>query len=189
MKNAEATLFVADLRGFTRISALLSNGEVADLLREWYADCTVILKQHGASIDKFIGDCVFAYWHGTDTDIRVRAVQAARALHQVEHAPTSKTRLVLRDRHQIALNCSIGLHVGKVAIGTMGRGINTAVGDAVNIVFRIETLTRVVDRPTLVSAAFLDGWEQGRRQFDSCGFHFVKGQVEAIEVFAPRLTP
>jgi adenylate cyclase len=188
-KNVEATLFVADLRGFTRLSALLTNGEVADLLREWYADCNAILKRHGASIDKFIGDCVFAYWHGKDPDIRIRAVQAARALRDAEHEPISPTRLLLRERHNLSLDCGIGLHVGPVAIGAMGKGINTAVGDAVNIAFRIETLTRVVGRSTLVSTAFLEGWDEGRRHFDSCGFHFVKGPAEAIEVFAPRAIP
>lgn len=189
LKNAVATLLVADLRGFTQMSALLSNGEVADLLREWYADCTAILKQQGGSIDKFIGDCVFAYWHGKEPDIRIRALQAARALRVAEQMPSSPTRLLLRDRHHMALDCRIGLHIGPVAIGAMGKGINTAVGDAVNIAFRIETLTRVVDRPTLVSAAFLAGWEEGSHLFDSCGSHFVKGQTEPIEVFAPRETP
>ena len=71
-------------------------------------------------------------------------------------------------------------------MGAMGKGISTALGDAVNIAFGIESLTRVVDRPALVSAAFLDGWDQGRRHFESCGYHKVKGRSELIEVFALR---
>ena len=79
-KSVDVTLFVADLKGFTQMSAQLSADQVADLLREWYADCHAILAQYGASIDKFIGDCVFAYWHGTDADIRSRALRAARGI-------------------------------------------------------------------------------------------------------------
>ena len=71
-------------------------------------------------------------------------------------------------------------------MGAMGKGISTALGDAVNIAFGIEALTRVVDRPVLVSAAFLDGWDQGRHHFESCGYHKVKGRGELIEVFALR---
>jgi class 3 adenylate cyclase len=68
----------------------------------------------------------------------------------------------------------------------MGKGISTALGDAVNFVFRIESLTRAVDQPLLVSAAFVEGWRQGDRGFQSCGRHQVKGIAEPIEVFAPR---
>ena len=186
MRNQPVTLFVADLKGFTQMSAELSAGQVADLLSEWYADCNVILKGHGASIDKFIGDCVFAYWHGTEPEIRVRALQSAEALRAAEIAPTSPVRIALRAQRGIELDCRIGMHIGMVAIGAMGQGVNTALGDAVNMAFRIEALTRIVDRSILVSSSFLDGWEEGRSQFESCGRHQVKGQADLVEVFAPR---
>ena len=186
LRSEPVTLLVADLQGFTHLSSQLSAEQVADLLREWYADCNVILNQFGASIDKFIGDCVFAYWHGIDAESRTSALQAARALRAVELDSTSPTRTLLRQMKNIVLDCRIGLHVGEVAIGAMGKGVNTALGEAVNIAFRIEALTRSVERPTLVSAAFLDGWEEGRPYFESCGFHEIRGQSEPIEVFALR---
>ncbi len=73
-----------------------------------------------------------------------------------------------------------------MALGSMGEGINTALGNAVNVAFRIESLTRVVDQPILVSAAFTEAWADRPTQFRSCGNHEVKGEFEeAIEVFAP----
>jgi adenylate cyclase len=185
--SIEATLLVADLRGFTKMSAQLSPGEVADLLREWYTDCMDILKRHRASIDKFIGDCVFAYWYRADADARRSALMAAQALRRIEGMSTSPARQSLRANHNLSLDCRIGLHVGEVAIGTMGRGINTAVGDAVNIAFRIESLTRLIDRPALVSRDFVEGWEDAPETFEPCGHHRVKGQDAPIEVFAPRM--
>jgi adenylate cyclase len=186
LRHDAVTLFVADLKGFTLMSSRLSPEQVANLLREWYADCNAILKQHGASIDKFIGDCVFAYWHGTDPVIRASAVEAALALRAAEIGATSPTREFLKARMDIVLDCRIGLHLGDVAIGAMGRGINTALGDAVNIAFRIEGLTRKLDEPILASTAFLQGWEHGRDLFQSAGSHAVKGHPEMIEVFALR---
>ena len=186
LRNQEVTLLVGDLQGFTHMSSLLSPDQVADLLREWYADCDSILKHFGASIDKFIGDCVFAYWHGHDAETRAKALHAARALRAVEIDSTSPTRVLLKQQMNIVLDCRIGLHVGVVAMGAMGKGVNTALGDAVNMAFRIEGLTRKVDRPELVSSAFLDGWEEGRPYFESCGFHEVKGQAAMIEVFSLR---
>lgn len=184
--SEELTLFVADLRGFTRMSELLAADQVAELLREWYADCQAILRQHGASIDKFIGDSVFAYWHGVEPDTRRRALGAAMQLRSVEVDPVTPTRVHLFADKGISLDCRIGMHVGMVAMGPMGKGISTALGDAVNTVFRIEGLTRAVGEPLLVSAAFVDGLESDGVAFRSCGSHQVKGRAEPIEVFAPR---
>lgn len=188
-KSVPTTIMVADLKGFTAICSMLSSGQVADLLREWYADCDLILKRYGASIDKFIGDCVFAYWHGTETELRVKAVQAAEALRAIEQVPASPTRTLLAASHGIRLDCRIGIHLGQVAVGSMGKGINTALGDAVNIAFRIEGLTRATGRPILVSAAFLEGWEGAENLFEPCGTHAIKGHPDPIEVFAPRSIP
>ncbi|WP_274627427.1 adenylate/guanylate cyclase domain-containing protein [Arvimicrobium flavum] len=180
------TMFVADLKGFTQISALLSAEQVADLLREWYADCRAVLREFGASIDKFIGDCVFAYWHGTEPAIRLKALHAAEALRAVEIWACSPTRQLLRDEYGITLDCRIGLHVGEAAIGSMGKETNTALGDAVNVAFSVEALTRVVDRPALASAAFIEDWAEGHDLFERCGSHPIKGHAEAVEVFAPK---
>lgn len=178
------TLLVADLRGFTALSAQLSASEVADLLREWYADCNSIMRKGGATIDKFIGDCVFAYWHGTEPDIRAKAVEAARTLRNSDATSTSPTRLMLKTQKNISLDCRVGLHVGDAAMGAMGKGINTAVGDAVNIVFRIESLTRQLDTGVLASAAFVLDWPPGRDLFEPRGSHEVKGHPDKIEVFS-----
>jgi adenylate cyclase len=166
------TLLVADLKGFTELSARLPSGEVADLLRHWYVGCETVLRRHGASIDKFIGDCVFAYWHQTDPQIRRAALSAAVDLREIA---------VPGD---IVLDCRVGLHCGPVALGAMGKGVNTALGDAVNMTFRIEALTRVVDEPILASSALVAGWAEARGLLLSRGHHRLKGYAEDIEVFA-----
>ncbi len=186
MVTRPVTLLVADLRGFTALSAQLAADEVADILREWYADCNSIMRQRGATIDKFIGDCVFAYWHGTEPDIRAQAVEAARALRNSEGSGTSPARLMLKAQKNISLDCRIGLHVGEAAMGAMGKGINTALGDSVNLVFRIESLTRQLDTGVLASAAFVVDWEQGRDLFEPRGSHEVKGHPDKVEVFSMK---
>lgn len=184
VKTQNVTLLVGDLKGFTHLSSQISAEQVADLLREWYADCNAIMKRTGAMIDKFIGDCVFAYWPGTEADIRAKAVDAARSLREAEAEAGTPTRKLLRESKNIILDCRIGLHLGEVAIGSMGKGINTALGDAVNLAFRIEGLTRAVNKPVLASAAFLSGWDAGTDLFEGCGAHEVKGHPDKVEVFA-----
>lgn len=185
VKTVEATLLVGDLKGFTSISAQLSAEEVAAMLREWYADCDSILKSRGAVIDKFIGDGVFAYWPATDQETRLRATEAARLLSSAEGSH-SATRKWLQEAKGITVQCNIGLNIGPVALGAMGRGVNTAVGEAVNITFRIESLTRKLEQPVLASAAFVEGIEGAPSLFENVGTHNVKGQPEPVEVYALR---
>ncbi len=186
VKTQQATLLVGDLKGFTLLSSQISAEQVADLLREWYADCNAIMKRCGAMIDKFIGDCVFAYWMGTDHGIRAKALEAAKALRNSDAVANAPTRALLKEKNNITLDCRIGLHMGEVAIGSMGRGINTALGDAVNLAFRIEGLTRQLDKGILASASFLDGWEEGHELFVPCGLQDVKGHPVKIEIFTPK---
>ena len=182
VKTVQATLLVGDLKNFTNISSQLTAEEVASMLREWYADCESILKPRGAVIDKFIGDGVFAYWPANDLDTRRRAIEAAMLLSRAE-ASHSATRKWLAEHKGITVQCNIGLNVGPVALGAMGRGVNTAVGEAVNITFRIESLTRKLEQPVLASAAFISGLPEAGSIFRHAGTHVVKGQPDPVEVY------
>ncbi|MDB6138357.1 MAG: Adenylate cyclase, class 3, partial [Verrucomicrobiaceae bacterium] len=188
LKTISATLLVGDLRDFTRISSRLTAEEVGNMLREWYADCEAILKPRGAVIDKFIGDGVFAYWPKVDVKSRAMAVEAAQLLSRPEanHSPTRKR---VTEELGIAIQCNVGLHVGKVALGTMGRGVHTAVGEAVNVTFRIESLTRKLGTPVLASREFVDIWGSGEKLFEDAGTHPLKGQPEPVDVLRLKAAP
>jgi adenylate cyclase len=183
MRTVKATLLVGDLRNFTALSARLSAEQVAAMLREWYADCERILKPRGAIIDKFIGDGVFAYWAGDSVEVRAQATEAARLLSGPA-AGDSPVRTHLREQMNLEVHCHIGMNIGDVALGAMGRGVNTAVGEEVNVTFRIESLTRTLQVPVLVSASFIQGWPDGLRHYRPAGIHPVKGQPEPVEVYA-----
>lgn len=183
MRTVKATLLVGDLRNFTALSARLTAEQVAAMLREWYADCERILKPRGAIIDKFIGDGVFAYWAGDSAEVRAQATEAARLLSGPA-AGDSPVRTQLREQMNLEVHCHIGMNIGDVALGAMGRGVNTAVGEEVNVTFRIESLTRILQVPVLVSASFIQGWPDGLRHYRPAGIHPVKGQPEPVEVYA-----
>lgn len=188
LKTIKTTLLVGDLRDFSNISSQMTAEEVGNMLREWYADCESILKPRGAVIDKFIGDGVFAYWPKVDLKSRTAALESARLLSRPE-ASASVTRLKVKERLGITIQCNVGLHVGEVALGAMGRGINTAVGEAVNVAFRIESLTRKLDTPVLASSDFVEIWGNGqdvftdKGLFTDVGTHMLKGQPEPVHVF------
>ena len=159
MKTTQATILVGDLRDFTRLSSQLSAEEVATLLREWYADCEHILKPRGAIIDKFMGDGVLAYWPNVEERTHARAAEAAQLLSRPE-ASQSPTRRWVTENLGVTVQCNVGLHIGEIAQGAMGRGVNTIVGEAVNVTFRVEGLTRKLGTADLATAAFLEGWSE-----------------------------
>ena len=118
---------VADVKGYTRLSAALSESELTELMRHWYTSCEEILGIGGAIIDKFIGDCVFAYWNSTESDRRSRAVESAlRLLERTQQISDSHAQLL--NPHEMLLECGIGLHCGLASIGAMVRGQKTALG-------------------------------------------------------------
>lgn len=183
VKTVKATLLVGDLRNFTSLSAQLSAEEVAAMLREWYAQCEQVIKTRDGIIDKFIGDGVFAYWIGDDSSIRAKATEAARILSSPDSSNSPK-RKWLKENMNLEVHCHIGLNIGDVALGAMGRGNNTAVGEAVNVTFRIESLTRKLQVPVLAGAPFLQGWPEGLQIYQNAGIHPVKGQPEPVEVYS-----
>jgi class 3 adenylate cyclase len=69
------------------------------------------------------------------------------------------------------------------SVGAMLRGCTTALGDAVNLAFGIEKLTRDLGSPIAASRDFLSGWKEGAAKFEPCGPREIKGHAEAIEVF------
>ena len=183
VKTVRTTLLVGDLSNFSALSAQLSAEEVAAMLREWYAQCEDVLKSRDAIIDKFIGDGVFAYWPDDAPSTREKATEAAKLLSGPE-AHESPKRKWLRDNMNLEVHCHIGLNIGDVALGAMGRGNTTPVGEAVNVTFRIESLTRKLQVPVLASDSFLKGWPNGRQLYQNVGIYPVKGQPDPVEVYS-----
>ncbi len=184
VEEVRMAVLVADLKGYTGLSEKLSEAELADLLAPWYRECEEIIERAGGELDKFIGDGVFAYWRNPDLSVCQRVVEAARGLRA---SPTnlSPEQEQLIESRGIELQCGVGLHSGRAAVGAMSRGNQTALGGAINIAFRIEGLTRKLGSSIVASKAFVSYWEGDEDAlFASCGEHELKGCSLPVEVFA-----
>ena len=80
IQSINVIMLVSDLKGFTGLSEKLPPDDLAQVVGGWYKACNQILEKEGATIDKFIGDAVFAYWLESAPQARDKAVAAARAL-------------------------------------------------------------------------------------------------------------
>ena len=188
---APMIIFVSDIKGFTRLSEMLPPESLAQAIGTWYAACEQILGQNGASIDKFIGDAVLAYWTDISVNARANALNAALGLRRATQEIHDSMRLVFESwRAQFA--CGVALHLGEVSHGVLSPGTLTVLGDTVNTAFRIQDLTRKVGSDVLATADFFDvwpNWTQGKSYCTPVGNHELRGRQAAVELFAVDSCP
>lgn len=135
--RAEATfrsILFLDIVGFTALCESMSPLAVVRFLNDFFDAIVGILTRHGASIDKFIGDCVMALFDREQAGIQA-AVAAAREI--LDTLPG------LRDRLKIDVHVRIGINAGAMVLGDIGSSHHrrdfTVIGDHVNVAARLQT--------------------------------------------------
>ena len=182
VSSREVILLVSDIRGFTAISEKLTPDQLAPMLGSWYSRTEMILNHHGASVDKFLGDCVLAYWLDTSPASRMAALKAAHAMRAACDEVQNEHRVVLR-AFGLEFGSGVAVHKGPAAYGAFSSREFTLLGDAVNLTFRLEALTRTLGQSVLISADLLEGWSAGLAFCRSLGSHPVKGRDQPVEVY------
>jgi adenylate cyclase len=188
IQSRDVILLVSDIQGFTDLSEKLAPEQLAPIIGTWYAETERALETHGANLDKFIGDCVLAYWLDTSPASRLAAVKTAVAMRQVCQR-VNETHQATLATLGLSFQTGAALHRGSAAYGAMSASEFTLLGDAVNLAFRLESLTRDLGKEILVSAEFLHTWEEGHALCESCGSKQVKGRAEPVEVFSLERSP
>lgn len=151
-EQREMTVFFCDIKGFSTISEQMPPRQLARMLNHYFTAMTDILHQHGATIDKYIGDAIMAFWSApvVQADHARRSVLAALAMHE----NLQRLQVQFRDLGWPQFDIGIGINTGMMNVGNMGSSYRvsyTVVGDAVNVSSRIERLTRVYNARTLVT--------------------------------------
>ena len=175
-------LWFSDLTGFTRIADTLPREQLLDLLNA-YADCLVgVVHDHDGKALKFMGDGILAAFDGAEGDACGRALDAAEA------AAAAMARLN-RERSAAGLpvtGFTLALHQGEVLYGNVGsrdRLDFTVIGPAVNELSRIQAMSRSLDQPILVSAAFVAACGDQRERLVSLGRYALRGVGRPQELF------
>jgi len=140
--------------------------------------------ERNGDVLKFVGDGVLAIF---TVEEQGHAEAALSALEAAERGIANLDRLnagrVATGRPQ--LQTGIGLHIGEVIYGNVGAAARldfTAIGPAVNLACRLETLTKRLGRPLLMSRDFARALP---RPALSLGFQPVRGMKQPQEIFAP----
>jgi adenylate cyclase len=177
------TFLFSDIVGFTPISEKLQDDpqKLVDLVNRLLTQLTDCVLRHGGTVDKFMGDCIMAFW-GAPLDCEDHAERAML---------TAKDMLALIDDLNAELdaeglpnlNVGVGINSGPCVVGNMGsqsRFDYSVLGDAVNVASRLEGQTRNYDAWILMGENTVTYKPEWATYVDAIQ---VKGKSEPLKVF------
>ncbi len=144
--NRELTILFSDIRGFTSIAEAMKDDPqgLTRMINAILTPLSNIILRHGGTIDKYMGDCVMAFWNAPldDPDHALNALEAAREMLAEMEDINRKIQAMLPEEADVPLiRMGIGINTGTCVVGNMGsdrRFDYSVLGDAVNLASRLE---------------------------------------------------
>ncbi|WP_372828324.1 CHASE2 domain-containing protein [Polaromonas sp.] len=180
----ELTVMFCDMRGFTKMSETMEPTKLQALLNSVFSRLTDLIRSNRGTIDKYMGDCVMAFW-GAPVDTPDHAGLAVKTSLEMVGAVRQ-----LNKEHVAAglpeIGIGIGLNTGSMCVGDMGSHIRrsyTVIGDSVNLGSRLEGLSKTYGVDIVVSESTRKlapdfAWQELDRVR-------VKGKDQAVAIFWP----
>ncbi|WP_426028329.1 CHASE2 domain-containing protein [Brevundimonas sp. TWP2-3-4b2] len=141
----QMTVLFSDVRGFSRISERFGPQELIRFLINLLTPMTDVLLARKATIDKYIGDAVLAFWNAPLDDPEHERNAAYAALEMLETLKRLNTDSAGDPAWPGQVAIGIGLNTGPCCVGNMGsrqRLSYSLIGDTVNLASRLESLTK-----------------------------------------------
>ncbi|MGH8442080.1 MAG: CHASE2 domain-containing protein [Nevskiaceae bacterium] len=186
-KSKEMTVLFSDVRSFTTISEQFKDRptELSELMNNFLSPLTLIIQKHRGTIDKYMGDCIMAFW-GAPLDDPQHAIHALEAAIELPKAMRALDDDFAR-RGWPPLHIGVGLSTGNMRVGNMGSSFRvayTVMGDPVNLGSRVEGLTKEYGVAVICSeftrASGPADWSY--RELDQVR---VKGKDQPVSIFEP----
>ncbi|HET9237617.1 MAG TPA: adenylate/guanylate cyclase domain-containing protein [Oligoflexus sp.] len=183
------TILAADIVGFTQGTESLGSERIAKILNQFMVTMGNVIFEHQGTIDKFIGDGVLAIFGAPlDMDAETQALQASRCAQAMIKALDGLNQELLPGLGW-KLRLRIGMHQGVALVGSFGtrqRSDYGAIGDAVHIASRIQTvagpnevlLTTSVKQHLDTSLCFRRGDLKIRQQSQAIAMHSLSLTAE-----------
>lgn len=182
--SREMSVLFSDVRGFTTISEGMEPRELSRLMNEFLTPLTQVIYEHRGTVDKYMGDCIMAFWGAplSDKDHARNAVLAGLGMQR----RLAELQPQFRARKWPEIRVGVGVNSGRMSVGNMGSEIRvayTVMGDAVNLASRLEGITKQYGVTMVVG-------EQTRKLCPDIVFREldrvrVKGKEEPVAIYEP----
>jgi adenylate cyclase len=180
--NKNMTVMFCDLRGFTPLAENMEPTQLQHLLNDVFSRLTQKIISRRGTIDKYMGDCVMAFW-GAPVSMSNHAELAVLTALDISQV-VAQINAEHRAKGFPEIKVGIGINTGNMCVGDMGsfmRRSYTVVGDAVNIASRLESLTKNYDTYVLAGQST----QANAPQFDWLEVDKVQleGKSESIVIY------
>ena len=184
-EKRDMTFLFCDIRGFTPISEKYKGNPegLTKLINRFLTRMTDVIIANGGTIDKFMGDCIMAFWNAPieDPDHEQHAVQAAIDMQE----ELSKLNVQLAEEELPTIAIGIGINTGEALVGNMGsdqRFDYSVIGDAVNVAARLESSSKTLGKTVVVGDRTYKAAKYDYN-FDYIDSITVKGKSEPVKVY------
>jgi adenylate cyclase len=190
-RQTVAVLF-ADIVGFTSMAERMAPEAVVRMLRDYHERMTAQIFACGGTIDKYIGDEIFAVF-GVPAASREDAANALKCANMMLRALDCWNE-EREARGEPRLAVGVGLNYGPAVLGDVGSEHSfsfTVIGDTVNTASRLQRLTRSLETPLVVGDALVEAVNSGTsgsaaamaRELHDQGEQTLRGRAEAVRIW------
>ena len=176
------TFLFSDIRGFTPISEKYQSNPqgLTELINRFLDNQTQIILKHGGTIDKYMGDCIMAFW-GAPLDDDNQVENATKAVLEMRES-LGELNERLREEGLDQINTGAGINTGLCVVGNFGssnRFDYSVLGDSVNLAARLESSCKEFDTDLIISEhSLVDGYD-----YKFLAEVKVKGKSEPVEIY------
>ena len=181
----QLTFLFSDIRGFTPISEKYQKNPqgLTSLINRFLDNQTKIILKHGGTIDKYMGDCIMAFWGAPLPDEKHKENATAALVEMRSDLEELKERL--REEGLDTINTGAGINSGLCVVGNFGssnRFDYSVLGDSVNLAARLESSCKQYDVDNVISEySLVDGYK-----YDYLDEVTVKGKSEPVKIYTIR---
>ncbi|MCB4757580.1 MAG: hypothetical protein LHV69_11230, partial [Elusimicrobia bacterium] len=182
-EEREVSVFFLDIAGFTTMSEALKPTQLVEVMNQVLTTFSQVIFKHEGLINKYIGDCIMAFWNAPIDQPRHAAQACLAGLDCIAAIPALNENL--RSQGLPSIDCRVGINTGTVVVGNMGsneRFDYTVMGDPVNLASRLEGANKEYHTHVMISDVT---FEKSRSEIEARDLDLirVKGKKEPRRVF------